>query len=71
MIRTPYGFERHISATASLKIFEMSVCQRKKRFDGTEIRLVWHADKDNAKPEVKIGKGEAMAEVRTVKGETT
>ena len=39
--------------------------------DQTEIRLVWHADKDNAKPEVKIGKGEAMNGAKTFKGETT
>ncbi len=37
----------------------------------TEVRLVWHADKDNAKPEVKIGKGEAMSNAKTFKGETT
>lgn len=39
--------------------------------DETEVRLVWHADKDAAKPEVKIGKGEAMKNVKTFKGETT
>lgn len=39
--------------------------------DETEVRLVWHADKDTAKPEVKIGKGEAMKNVKTFKGETT
>ena len=39
--------------------------------DQTEIRLVWHADKDDAKPEVKIGKGEAMADAKTFKGEIT
>lgn len=39
--------------------------------DQTEIRLVWHADKDNAKPEVKIGKGEAMTDAKTFKGEIT
>lgn len=38
--------------------------------DETEVRLVWHADKDAAKPEVKIGKGEAMKNVKTFKGET-
>ncbi|MBQ7837743.1 MAG: metallophosphoesterase [Clostridia bacterium] len=39
--------------------------------DETEVRLVWHAEKDAAKPEVKIGKGEAMKNVKTFKGETT
>lgn len=37
----------------------------------TEVSLVWHADKDNAKPEVKIGKGKSMTDAKTFKGEIT